>query len=169
MSTDTVAAFESSLAEHDVGCTRVGAAEFEDALEPLVEPPAVGAPLGIDGCSLEGLDVETSPTPRQLHDAETGVARAGAAIAEFGTIVVQSDAGGTEPVSLYPPIHVAVLRASDVLADLETGLEWLGGEFEAGRDSAVLATGPSASADMGRLVFGAHGPNRVHVVLVTDR
>jgi len=32
-----------------------------------------------------------------------------------------------------------------------------------------LATGPSATADMGALVRGAHGPERVHVLLIDDR
>lgn len=169
MSTDTVSEFETELAELDVDCTRIEADGFEDALAEAVVSPAVGAPLGVDGLSLEGTGVETSPTPKDLDSAETGVARAAAAIAPHGTIVVQSDAGGTEPVSLYPPTHVAVLRASDVLPDLQAGLDWLGDEFAAGRDSAVLATGRSASADMGGLVYGAHGPKRVHVILVTDR
>lgn len=169
MPTETVAEFETALTELEVGCTRIEADEFHEALAEVVVAPAVGAPLDIDGLSLDDTEIETSPTPRELEEAETGVARAGAGIAAHGTIVVQSDAGGTEPVSLYPPTHVAVLRASDVLPDLRAGLDWLGEEFEAGRDSAVLATGRSASADMGGLVYGAHGPKRVHVLVVTDR
>ena len=169
MSTETVRAFESSLSSRDVGVTRTEAAGFAAALSDVVEPPAVGAPLGIDGVSLAGVGITNEPTSRQLREAETGVARAGKGIASYGTLIVQSDAGGTEPVSLYPPLHVAVLRESDVVPDVEAGLSWLAEEFAAGRDSAVLATGPSATADMGGLVFGAHGPKRVHVVLVPDR
>jgi L-lactate dehydrogenase complex protein LldG len=30
----------------------------------------------------------------------------------------------------------------------------------------IVATGPSATADMGALVTGAHGPKAVHAVLV---
>ncbi|TKX83368.1 hypothetical protein EXE43_24625, partial [Halorubrum sp. SS5] len=32
----------------------------------------------------------------------------------------------------------------------------------------VFATGPSATADMGGLVHGAHGPKEVHVVLLRE-
>jgi L-lactate dehydrogenase complex protein LldG len=32
----------------------------------------------------------------------------------------------------------------------------------------VLATGPSATADMGELVLGAHGPESVHVVILDE-
>lgn len=169
MSTDTLAAFEDALGGLDVGSTRTETAGFAAALDGVVEQPAVGAPLGIEGCALEDAGITTAPTPRELDAAATGVARAGAGIAEYGTLVVQSDAGGTEPVSLYPPRHVAVLRASDVHADVEAGLDWLDAEFDAGRRSAVLATGPSKTADMGGLVYGAHGPRDVHVLVVTDR
>lgn len=169
MSTDIVSDFETSLADLDVGVTRVTTASFEDAIDQVVERPAVGAPLGIEGVSLGDVGVPTSPTPRQLQAAETGVTRARKGIAEYGTLVLQSDAAGTEPVSLYPPLHVAVLPESDVICDVAAGLAWLADEFEAGRDSAVFETGPSATADMGSLVLGAHGPRRVHVIVVTDR
>jgi L-lactate dehydrogenase complex protein LldG len=45
--------------------------------------------------------------------------------------------------------------------------DWLGDEFRAKRDSVVLATGPSATADMGALVQGAHGPKTVDIILVS--
>ena len=169
MSTDTVSRFESSLSGVGVGLTRTTANEFAATLEAEVEPPAVGAPLGIEGVSLSDAGVNTDPTNGELQEAQTGVTRAGKGIASYGTLVVQSDAGGTEPVALYPPNHVAVLRESDVLSDVGSALTWLGEEFDAGRDSAVFATGRSATADMGELVFGVHGPVDVHVLLVTDR
>ena len=169
MTTDTVSRFESSLSGIGVGLTRTTTDGFAEALEAEIEPPAVGAPLGIEGVSLAEAGVNTDPTTGELRDAETGVTRAGKGIAEYGTLVVQSDAAGTEPMALYPPTHVAVLRGSDVLGDVGEALSWLGEEFDAGRDSAVFATGVSATADMGELVFGVHGPVAVHVVLVTDQ
>lgn len=167
--TDTVSRFESSLSGVGVGLTRTAAVDFEATLEAEVEPPAVGAPLGIEGISLSDAGVNTDPTTRELAEATTGVTRAGKGIAQYGTLVVQSDEGGTEPAALYPPNHVAVLRASDVVPDVAAALSWLGDEFAAGRDSAVFATGVSATADMGELVFGVHGPVNVHVLLLTDR
>ena len=169
MTTDTVSRFASSLSAVGVGLTRTTADEFDETLQAAVEPPAVGVELGIDGVSLDEAGVNTDPTNRELQEAETGVTRAGKGIASYGTLVVQSDAAGTEPMALYPPNHVAVLRESDVLEDVGSALAWLGEEFDAGRDSAVFATGVSATADMGELVFGVHGPVAVHVILVTDR
>jgi L-lactate dehydrogenase complex protein LldG len=169
VTTDTVSRFESSLSGVGVGLTRTTVADFAETLDDAIEPPAVGADLGIEGVSLGDAGVNVDPTNGELQAAETGVTRAGKGVASYGTLVLQSDAAGTEPTALYPPNHVAVLRESDVIEDVASALAWLGEEFEAGSDSAVFATGPSATADMGELVVGAHGPGEVHVVTVTDR
>ena len=169
MTTDTVSRFESSLSGVGVGLTRTTADGFAEALDAEVDPPAVGVPLGVDGVSLAEAGVNTEPTTGELRAAETGVTRAGKGIADYGTLVLQSDEAGTEPTALYPPKHVAVLAESDVVGDVGEALTWLGSEFDDGHDSAVFATGVSATADMGELVFGVHGPVAVHVVLLTDR
>ena len=169
MITDTVSTFESSLARLDVGCTRTDRDGFVEALDAVVEAPAVGVPLyGFEGISLDDTVVTVPPTPRLLTEAKTGVAPVGKAIAEYGTLVVESDAAGTEPVSLYPPTHVAVVRLSDVLPNVESAMGYLRDRYEAG-ESAIFATGVSSTGDMGALVEGVHGPKTVHVILLTDQ
>jgi len=165
--TGLVDTFEASLDDLDVTRTRTAPDGLEDALAEAVVEPVVGAPLPFEGLSLPDW-VPTRPTARQLRDARTGVTAAGGGIAEYGTLVVRSRPGGDEPVSLYPERHVAVLRSADLVAGVPEALEFLGEEFAAGRDSAVLATGMSATGDMGELVRGVHGPREVHVVIVED-
>ena len=168
MSTTDTREFESSLAALDVALARTESGSFAATFDDLVDEPAVGVPLGIDGVSLEGTVVETELTPRRLQEARTGVTPAVKAIAEYGTLVLESDAAGTEPVSLYPPTHVAVVRESDVLPNVEAATDHLGPHFAAG-GSAVFATGVSSTGDMGDLVEGVHGPKTVRVVVLTDR
>ena len=169
MSDTAVSTFKSSLSELDVGYVRTDADGFENALASIVEEPAVGVPLDdYDGISLADTAVETPPTPRRLDEAETGVTPAGKAIAEYGSLVVNSDAAGTELVSLYCPTHVAVLRESEVLANVEDSTEYLDGRFATG-GSSVFATGVSSTGDMGALVEGVHGPKHVHVIILSDR
>lgn len=165
---EVVARFEASLDRLDVSWDRTTAGGFPETLAGAIDPPAVGAPLPFDDLSLDSSAVTVDPTPDELRTAATGVTAAGFGIAEYGTLAVRSDAAGTEPVSLYPPRHVAVLRASDVIPDVPTAIDLLSDDFAAGRDSVVLATGPSATADMGALVRGVHGPREVHVIVVTD-
>jgi L-lactate dehydrogenase complex protein LldG len=169
MRTDTIDEFAASLDGADVACTRTEAADLAAVLDDVVDDPAVGAPLGIDGVSLEDTTVQTPPTPQLLSDAATGVTRVHGGIVEYGSFVIQADEAGTEPVSLYPREHVGVVCASDLHDNVHAAVDWLGDEFDAGRDTAVLATGPSATADMGELVTGVHGPQTVHAVVVTDR
>jgi L-lactate dehydrogenase complex protein LldG len=61
-----------------------------------------------------------------------------------------------------------VIRASDVLPDLPEVLDRFGDAARAEDLSAIVATGPSATADMGKLVLGAHGPEAVHVVMLDE-
>ena len=168
MATDSTARFASALERADVSCTRVPAADAADALNDAIEPPAVGVPLGIDGVSLYETPAETTLTPRRLKTARTGVTPVAAGVVEHGTFVLRSDADGTEPVSLYPPTHVGVLRASDLHANFTATFDRLDGTLAEG-GSAILATGASATADMGELVHGVHGPRTVHAVIVEDR
>ncbi len=164
-----LATFESSLTSLSVGQTRTTAAAFADALAEAIEPPAVGTQLPFDGVSLDGTDVVTDPTPAQLEAATTGVTPVGGAIAEHGTVLVESRPEGDELVGLYPERHVAVLRESDLVPDTRTAMRELGDAFATEPGSTVLATGVSATADMGETVEGVHGPKEVHVVVLTDR
>lgn len=166
VSTELVGAFGDALRAHDASMTRTDPAGFADALADLVEPPAVGVPLPYEDVSLDEAGVETDLTTAAIRDATTGVCAAGFAVAEYGTVVLQPTARGEEPVSLYPERHVVVVREADLLPDLATAFDRLGDEFAAGLDDAVLATGPSATADMGSLVRDVHGPKTVHVLLV---
>ena len=164
-----LAAFEASLASLSVERTHTTAAGFTDALTAAVEPPAVGTEIPFEGVSLDGSGVTNDPTPAELEAATTGVTPVRGGIAEYGTLLLDSRAEGDELVSLYPERHVAVLRESDVVPDVRTAIRELGDAFALDPGSRVLATGVSATADMGAKVEGVHGPKAVHVVVVTDR
>jgi L-lactate dehydrogenase complex protein LldG len=157
--------FASRAADYGVELTRVPAANVPETIEAAIAEPAVGAPLPWDDVALPG-SVPTDPSPAALDEAVTGVTAARLAIADYGSIVLRATPSGTEPVSLFPDRHVAVLRERDVVPDMEAAFDWLGDDLRSTRGSAVLATGPSATADMGALVQGAHGPKEVHVVVI---
>lgn len=153
----------------EVTWTKVTAETFEAALADVLEEPAVGAVLPFESVSLEEAAVELQPTPAQLNDARTGVTPARMAVADYGSLVLEQTPDAAEPASLFPEVHVAVLRASDVVPDMRVAFARLGQRFREQQTSAVLATGPSATADMGALVRGAHGPKKVHVLILEDQ
>jgi L-lactate dehydrogenase complex protein LldG len=168
MSSEDVEAFVGSAG----GAATVhesSSATFTGVLDEAIEGPAIGTPLPFEGVSLADTPVETDFSPADLERAETGVTPVTVGVGEYGSVAVPSDAAGSELVSLYAPRHVAVVAASDVAGDMKASYERLAEEFADGRDTQVLATGPSATADMGTLVEGVHGPHEVHVIVLEDR
>ncbi|GGN88477.1 LUD domain-containing protein [Haloarcula pellucida] len=172
MASDTLATFESSLAEYDVPVTRVGRAAVASQVNDVVEPPAVGVALeetfADDAFSLADTDVVVDPTPVELREARTGVTGARLGVADYGTVALEQTDRGSELVSLFVDTHVVVVRETDLVTEMETAIESLGDEIDESRGSAILATGPSATADMGALVRGAHGPKDVRAIVVTE-
>jgi L-lactate dehydrogenase complex protein LldG len=168
MSDATIEQFADSLSETSVSLSRARAAEVRERLDDLIDGPAVGAPLPFQGARLPS-DVDTAPAPATLDEATWGVTPATLGIADYGSVVVGETGDGTEPASLFVDTHVAVVAASDVVPSMAAAIDQLGTTVREGLTSAVVATGPSATADMGSLVLGAHGPKSVHVVLLIDR
>lgn len=167
MGVDTAAAFEESLERLDVEWTATATTDVRGVLEDVCATPTVGSSLPFDGVSLPEW-VNDTPTPADLRDAKTGISAASIGIADYGSVVLPARPDGSEPVSLFPDTHVAVLRTSDIVPGIPEALARLGDEFRTGNDTAIIATGPSATADMGSLVTGAHGPKEVHVVMLDE-
>ena len=173
MTTEVTDEFTASLSELPVEWTRIETGAFEATLAEVVTPPVVGSELPFEGVSLAALDdpeVTREPTLAELRAAHTGVTAAELGVADYGSVLLRSDRTPlTEPASLFVEEHVAVLAESDLHPDMGAALDDLGPTLREEGASAVLATGPSATADMGELVLGAHGPETVHVVVLTDR
>ena len=173
MTVDTADAFITSLADLDVGWTCTESNELEEVLTTVAEPPVVGSPFPYEDLSMSGMEsfnVQLDPTLEDIRGANTGITRAALGIADYGSVVLRSDETPTaEAASLFVDTHVAVLGASDIRPDMGAAVADLGPLLREENASAIIATGPSATADMGSLVQGAHGPKTVHVVLLTDR
>lgn len=153
--------------EVGVPVTRVSLEEATDVIGELCDPPVVATPLPWNGIEPPE-DATTEPTPDHLDRATTGVTPAVGAVADYGSVLLRSDRAGSEPASLFVDRHVAVVHADDVVPDMGTALADHGDAFREEGASVVVATGPSATADMGELVVGAHGPRGVDVVLIDN-
>lgn len=133
---------------------------------------------------------------QELFDTvDASVTSAWAGIADTGTLVLIPGPHEPRTLSLVPPVHVAVLMASQLYASLPAAMLALEHESTQGRsqvDSSpsgglpqrggsggsisrdmptnlVLVTGPSKTSDIQQtLAFGAHGPKELVIVLVND-
>jgi L-lactate dehydrogenase complex protein LldG len=161
-----VSRFSDALARHGVRLVETAPESFADALADVVTEPAVGTPLP-DPLDYGGTPVATDPSVTEIEGAATGVTRSPLGIAASGSVVVRGTEDGAEPVSLFADHHVAVLPESNLVPDVAAAIDDIAAATRTGRGDNVIATGPSATADMGDLVVGAHGPKRVTVLLVS--
>ena len=129
-----------------------GSAELDDALR---------------AAEIDVVDWRSAGGADALYDVDAGITDVHAALAETGTLVCSGDAEHARTMSLVPPIHVAIVRAADILPDMVD--YWArftdGGAAVPGSTSFI--TGPSKTADIeGQLVEGVHGPEKVYILLV---
>lgn len=92
-----------------------------------------------------------------------------AAIAETGTLMLPSAPDRPTTLNLLAESAIVVLRATRIVGAYEEAWDLLRAEFGGLPRNVMLVTGPSRSADIeSTLELGAHGPRRLHVVLVED-
>jgi L-lactate dehydrogenase complex protein LldG len=96
-----------------------------------------------------------------------GITSAFCAIAETGTLLTLSGPRTPATTSLLPETHIAVVRKSRLVRSMEDAWKLLRDEEGRMPRAANFISGPSRTADIEQtLVLGAHGPYRVHIVLV---
>ena len=110
--------------------------------------------------------VVTARSKSELATCDVGITDTFAAVARTGSVCVTVDHKYSGAISLLARLHIAVV-------DARTIVERPGDLFDPNRFSGkgltrnfVFVTGPSATADMGPLVRGVHGPHKLHVIIL---
>jgi len=120
----------------------------------------------LDDLDWKGAGLALEPRAASSQDA-VGVTGAFAAIAETGTLMFASGPDTPAGVSLLPETHVAVLSAGRIVAHMEEAWDLARAELGQLPRAINFVSGPSRTADIDQtIVLGAHGPYRVHIVLV---
>lgn len=105
------------------------------------------------------------PTASDLFNFEVGITKAQAAIAETGTLVLDSSRERNRLVSVVPPVHIAIVAASRIYATLADVLSMLQNDEELS-PAITFITGPSRTADIElTLTIGVHGPQQLYVII----
>jgi L-lactate dehydrogenase complex protein LldG len=90
------------------------------------------------------------------------------AVAETGTLVFIT--GGETPTGtfLLPETHIAIVRADQIVPGMEDAFARIRAEYASAWPRAInFVSGPSRTGDIEQtIVLGAHGPRRLHIVLV---
>ena len=111
-----------------------------------------------------GIEVEARSA---RGDDLVGITGAYCAVAETGTVVVLSGPETPPTVSLLPETHIAVVPAGRIVTRMEEAWRLMRSEFETLPRAVNFISGPSRTADIEQTVtLGAHGPYRVHLIVV---
>lgn len=153
-----------------------------DKVTQMADVPAAAAHylqlngLPVSGCvwpALANLDWSGSGLVLESRAAKDedaiGITGAFAAIAETGTLMLLSGAGTPSSNSLLPETHIAVLSLSRIVPHMEDAWALLRAEHGTPPRAVNFISGPSRTADIEQtIVIGAHGPYRVHIILVRE-
>lgn len=183
---DLIEQFESELVRIEArfhhAATYESAGEYveEIALQRNATTVIASDTEGVDAIGLQnrlahaGIAYVTEATNaeflRVATEAEVGVSGVDYALADTGTLVLLARGGQARSTSLLPPVHIAIVKPDQIVSGLDDFFPLLRHEHGSRMSSAItFITGPSRTADIElTLVIGVHGPQELHVVLLTN-
>ena len=116
---------------------------------------------------IETDEIVVCPNTAELFGYDVGISTAQAAIAETGTLVLESESERHRLVSLVPPVHIAIIEATSICLTLGEALAAVRrGEPAEVNPTITFITGPSRTADIElTLAIGVHGPQELYVII----
>jgi L-lactate dehydrogenase complex protein LldG len=173
--TDLVSTFEANAIDAAAQVRRVRGhrEELGTAVRELANAAssiALGAGEFLSGDLIDTLrelpGVLVAPTDDQLSRAEVGICGAFAGVASSGSVCIAMGAPLVTLTSLLMPLNILLLPVARIVARPRDLFDPACLNGEALRRNLVFITGPSATADMGPLVRGVHGPHRLQILLL---
>jgi L-lactate dehydrogenase complex protein LldG len=88
-------------------------------------------------------------------------------VARTGSVVVSAHGASGRRMNVFPPIHVVVATASQLVNYLDDAISLVKKKYGENYPSTIsFITGPSRTADIEKtLVLGAHGPKELFVFI----
>lgn len=101
-----------------------------------------------------------------FSEVDAGITSTRGGIAETGSLILWPSVDEPRLMSLVPPIHIAVLKASELYTTFHQAMQSQG--WATGMPTnALLISGPSKTADIEQtLAYGVHGPKELIVLVI---
>ncbi len=100
-------------------------------------------------------------------DDLVGVTGCFCAIGETGTLLLLGAPDTPKATALLPETHICVVSKRRIVATMEDAFQLIRDELGEPPRATFFVSGPSRTADIEQtIVIGAHGPYRVHVILI---
>ena len=145
---------------------RAAVARATDGLRSLVVADGDHIPADVFNSLRTIPRVIPKPTDDQLATADAGITEAFAGVARTGSICIAMGPPLRSTASLLMPLHIALLPVERIVFRPRELFEPKGIGKEALSRNLAFVTGPSATADMGPLVRGVHGPHRLLILVM---
>ncbi|MFC2171714.1 lactate utilization protein C [Acidobacteriota bacterium] len=127
-------------------------------------------PTNVHLAKAMGLETDRETYINNLSRADLGISEATYGIGDTGTLAMVDRSGLGDPVSLLPPVSIALLRLERVVnsfKDILPVFSSMSRVMLAPGNGLVLITGPSRTADIEQvLIKGVHGPRIAHLVIL---
>ena len=89
------------------------------------------------------------------------------AIGETGTLLLLGAPDTPKSTALLPETHICIVKKSRMVPTMEDAFQLMRTELDEPPRATFFVSGPSRTADIEQtIVIGAHGPYRVHVILI---
>jgi L-lactate dehydrogenase complex protein LldG len=165
---DGIETFIDRLHHYEARSQRIAAADLDDSVRETLRDRGivrVVAPEGIPDRWLEQAEPlrDTPPLdPAALDGADGVLTTCAGAVAQTGTVILDSSAGmGRRILSLLPDYHLCVVRAEQLVSSLPEAIA----QLDPLRPLTFIS-GPSATVDIEMVrVRGVHGPRRLEVII----
>ncbi len=158
----SVELFVERVEDYRAVVERCAATDLAERVAAAVRGCSVVVPEGL-GVEVDGAVVDNGLSSLELDAIDAVVTEATVGIAETGTIVLDHQAGqGRRAITLVPDRHVCIVRADQVVADVQDAVALLHPDRP-----HTWISGPSATSDIElNRVEGVHGPRNLHVIVV---
>ncbi|MFM7668988.1 MAG: lactate utilization protein C [Betaproteobacteria bacterium] len=106
---------------------------------------------------------------KPINEDLVGITGCFCAIAETGTLLLLSGPDTFSSAALLPETHIALLPVTRIVGAMEDAFALAKSERGELPRATNFISGPSRTGDIEQtIVLGAHGPYRVHVILIDD-
>jgi L-lactate dehydrogenase complex protein LldG len=160
---ERVADYRANVLRCDVGTVASVIAGVLPKSSRVVVPDDLSENLLPDGLDVVRDDPAAPLAHEELDQTDAVITTCAVGIAITGTVVLDHAGGqGRRALTLVPDVHVCVIRADQIVADVPDAIARL--------DPSRVQTwisGPSATSDIElSRVEGVHGPRHLHVVVI---
>lgn len=120
-------------------------------------------------CDAAGLTVLNPPLRNHKSDIHTALNGADWAIAETGSLVLDSGSEDLRIATMLSETHIAWIGASRILPDATALSAYLVESMKSPPGYMSFITGASRTADIERvLAIGVHGPQELHILIMEE-